>query len=160
MRLMYTKPKLRDLSQGSRIAFARQFRLMTQDDVSDKLGITGECKRRTMTRYEKCNRTPKSDRTLKIAQILDVNVNSLKKYDYVEITDIIYTLMWLEEIIPNYIIDLNNVPNINNKDILIVRKCIDKWNIIRNKRAKREISYEEYIEWKLNYNFDEEINSL
>lgn len=36
MRLIYTKPKLKDLSQGSRIAFARQFRYMTQDNVSDK----------------------------------------------------------------------------------------------------------------------------
>ena len=45
MRVMYTKPKLKDLSQGSRIAFVRQFRLMKQDDVSDKLGLTGECKR-------------------------------------------------------------------------------------------------------------------
>lgn len=53
MRLLYTKPKLKDLSQGSRISFARQFRLMSQDEVSDKIGITGECKRRTMTRYEK-----------------------------------------------------------------------------------------------------------
>ncbi len=53
MRVMYTKPKLKDLSQGSRIAFVRQFRLMTQDDVSDRSGLTGECKRRTMTRYEK-----------------------------------------------------------------------------------------------------------
>lgn len=70
MRLMYTKPKLRDLSQGARIAFVRQFRLMTQDDVSDKLRLTGECKRRTMTRYEKGDRNPKEDRTLEIAQIL------------------------------------------------------------------------------------------
>lgn len=53
MRLIYTKPKLKDLSQDSRIAFARQFRYMTQDNVTDKLGLTGECKRRTMTRYEK-----------------------------------------------------------------------------------------------------------
>lgn len=37
MRLMYLKPVLRDLSQGSRIAFVRQFRRMTQDDVSDEL---------------------------------------------------------------------------------------------------------------------------
>ena len=53
MKIMYTKPTFRDWSQGSRIAFARQFRLASQDYVSDKLGITGECKRRTMTRYEK-----------------------------------------------------------------------------------------------------------
>ena len=41
MRILYTKPELVDISQSSRIAFARQFRFMTQDDVSDKLGLTG-----------------------------------------------------------------------------------------------------------------------
>lgn len=50
MRLLYLKPKLKDLFQGSRIAFIRQFRFMNQDDVSEKLGLSGECKRRTMTR--------------------------------------------------------------------------------------------------------------
>jgi hypothetical protein len=53
MRLVYSRPTLDDLSQGSRIAYARQFRFMSQDELSDKLGITGENKRRTMTRYEK-----------------------------------------------------------------------------------------------------------
>ena len=71
----YTYPELRDLSQGSRIAFARQFRFMTQDDVSDKLGLTGECKRRTMTRYEKGNRNPKLKRLEEISYILKVNIN-------------------------------------------------------------------------------------
>ena len=73
MRLIYTKPKLRDLSQGSRIAFARQFRFMTQDQLSDKLGLTGECRRQTMTRYEKGIRHPKDDRTNEISKILNVS---------------------------------------------------------------------------------------
>lgn len=81
MQILYTKPKLRDLSQGSRIAFARQFRMMSQNDVSDKLGITGECKRRTMTRYEKGERNPKIDRLEDISKILNVNVNSIRNYD-------------------------------------------------------------------------------
>lgn len=112
MRLIYTKPLLKDLSQGSRIAFVRQFRLMTQDEVSDKLGLTGECKRRTMTRYEKGNRNPKNDRTMEIAQILNVNIASIKKYDYKNVEDIIYTLMWLEELLSNYHIDLSDVPSV------------------------------------------------
>ena len=86
MRLLYTKPKLLNLSQGARIAFIRQFRLMTQDDVSDKLGLTGECKRRTMTRYEKGNRNPKEDRTLELSKILEINYNAIKKYDYKELS--------------------------------------------------------------------------
>lgn len=78
MQILYTKPVLRDLSQGSRIAFARQFRMMSQDAVSDKLGITGECKRRTMTRYEKGNRNPKIERLKEISDILNISINSIK----------------------------------------------------------------------------------
>lgn len=159
MRLIYTKPILKDLSQGSRIAFVRQFRLMTQDEVSDKLGITGECKRRTMTRYEKGNRNPKEVRRQEIAEILNINVNAIKEYNYKDSMDIIYTLMWLEEIIPNYNIDLSDVPNINSVNIALIKKCLNRWSIMKNRRARREISYEDYIEWKLNYDFKEEINS-
>lgn len=81
MRMLYMKPELDDLSQGSRIAFARQFRFMTQDNVSDKLGLTGVCKRRTMTRYEKGDRNPKDKRTMEIAKILNVSYEAIKKYD-------------------------------------------------------------------------------
>lgn len=45
MRLIYSKPKLRDLFQESRIAFVRQFRHMPLKDLSDKLGISGGCKK-------------------------------------------------------------------------------------------------------------------
>ncbi len=131
MRILYTKPELVDLSQGSRIAFARQFRFMTQDDVSDKLGLTGECKRRTMTRYEKGNRNPKDDRTSEIAKILDININAIKKYDYKEPIDLLYTLMWLEELIPKYQIDISKVPNINDENIVMFKQFINEWNVMR-----------------------------
>ena len=151
MRILYTQPELVDLSQGSRIACARQFRFMTQDDVSDKLGLTGECKRRTMTRYEKGKRNPKDDRTSEIAKILDININAIKKYDYKEPIDLLYTLMWLEELIPKYQIDISKVPNINDENIVMFKQFINEWNVMREKRNKREITYEEYIEWKLTY---------
>ncbi len=155
MRLIYTKPKLRDLSHGSRIAFVRQFRFLTQDDVSDKLGLTGECKRRTMTRYEKEDRNPKDERLTEISSILNVSINSIKKYDYNKPIDLIYTLMWLEELIPNYYINFSNIPNINELYIVTIKKFYDEWNNMRNKRLKREIFYKEYIEWKLNYDLKE-----
>ena len=154
MRLLYTKPKLYDLSQGSRIVFARQFRMMSQDMLSDKLGITGECKRRTVTRYEKGNRNPKEDRTKEIAIILNINYNSIKKYDYKNPNDIVYVLMWLEELMPNYVIDISKVAKVDDSYMYFIKKGISEWNIMRNKRLKREISYEEYIEWKLNYELE------
>lgn len=82
MRIMYSRPTLIGMSQGSRIAFIRQYRLMAQDDVSDKLGITGECKRRTMTRYEKGIRNPKLERLNEISKILNVSTNSIKHYEF------------------------------------------------------------------------------
>lgn len=151
MRLTYTKPKLKDLSQGSRIAFARQFRIMTQNDVSDKLGLTGECKRRTMTRYEKGERNPKNERLEEIANILNINSNAIKKYDYKSVEDIIFTLMWLEELLPNYQIDFSNITNTSEENIMILKKWQAEWEVKKKKRSKRELSYEEYIEWKLKY---------
>lgn len=151
MRILYQKPELIDLSQGSRIAFARQFRFMTQDKISDLLGITGECKRRTMTRYEKGERNPKDDRTKEIAKILNINYNAIKKYDYKETIDLFYTLMWLEELIPKYQIDISKLSNINDKNITMFKNFINEWNVMRDKRNKKEISYHEYIEWKLTY---------
>ena len=154
MRLIYTKPSLNDLSQGSRIAFVRHFRFMTQDDVSNELGLTGECKRRSMTRYEKGDRNPKEERTKQLANIFRISYNAIKKYDYKEPIDILYTLMWLEEIIPRYYIDLSKVANINENNIIIIKKFINEWERMRTKRLKREISYIDYIEWKLTYEVD------
>ena len=151
MRLIYTKPKLRDLSQGSRIAFARQFRFMSQDELSDKLGLTGECKRRTMTRYEKGQRNPKDDRTKEISKILNVSFNAIKKYDFKKREDIIYTLLWIEELIPNYQIELISNSNLYGNNNLNIDDFLDEWEKMRLKRKKRYISYEEYIDWKLNY---------
>ena len=158
MRVLYTKPVLKDLSQGSRIAFARQFRRVSQDYVSDNLGLTGECKRRTMTRYEKGERNPKDDRTLEISKILNVNFNSIKKYDFNNPIDLIYIFLWLEELIPNYQIDLSIIQNVKNKDVLTYKNFIDEWNVMRKKRKYREISYEEYIEWKLNFELEVDRN--
>ena len=62
--------------------------------------------------------------------------------------------MWLEEIIPRYYIDLSKVPNINENNIIIIKKFINEWERMRNKRLKREISYIDYIEWKLTYEVD------
>ena len=158
MRLIYSRPMLDDLSQGSRIAFARQFRFMSQDELSDKLGITGENKRRTMTRYEKGKRNPKEDRTKIIAEILNINYNAIKKYDYKNPIDVVYTLIWLEELIPNYSVNLECTKNLSSDDVLKIQTAIDKWNLMKSKRDKREISYKEYTNWKLTYNFGGDSN--
>lgn len=108
-----------------------------------------------MTRYEKGDRNSKDERLTETASILNVSINSIKKYDYNKPIDLIYTLMWIEELIPNYYISFSDVPNINELYIVTIKKFYNEWNIMRNKRFKREISYKEYIKRKLNYDLKE-----
>ena len=155
MKYVYLKPELDNLSQGERIAFARQMRGMSQDEVSDKLGLTGESKRRTMARYERGDRIPKEDRLLEIAKILNVNVKCLKEFDFRNDEDMIYMLLWMEEMYPRMNIDLGISEYFPNKRDRKIQKFIKEWKEIRRKRQEHEITYDEYIEWKFQYEFKE-----
>lgn len=153
MRCVYLKPELMNLSQGARISFARQIRRMTQDELADKLGFTGEFKRRGVTRYERGDRVPKEERLNEIACILNVNAKCLKEFDYKNEEDMIYMFLWLEEMYPIINIDLGiseYFPNRRDRKLSIF---INEWQLMRNKRNNREITYDEYIECKLQYEF-------
>lgn len=151
MKLMYSRPILRDLSQGSRIAFARQFRGKTQDEISGLLGATGANRRRTMTRYEKGDRNPNITRTKLIADLLGVSYHAIKQYDYKDSLDFIYILLWLEELLPNYHFDVDDMV-ITDRDFLDnVKMFLKEWDTMRKRRRNREIKYSTYMDWKLTY---------
>ena len=57
--------------------------------------------------------------------------------------------MWMEEIYPNFGFKMNM-----QEDDRINRAFIT-WGNMKNKRNNNEITYEEYIEWKLNFELDE-----
>ena len=153
MRIVYSKPSLKNLSQGERISYIRQLRMMSQDEVSDKLGLKGECKRRTMTRYERGDRNPKQYRIKELSNILQVNINSIKQYDFKKIIDIIYFLLWLEELIPSIQIEYEETFVNKNKELKLF---FEEWKRMKLKRRKKEISYFQYTDWKFNYEFTKE----
>ena len=154
MRYVYLKPELNNLSQGSRIAFVREFRYMTQDNVSDKLGLTGECKRRSMARYERGDRVPKKERLQEIANILNVNVRCLKEYDFKNEEDMIYILLWMEELYPRMNIDLGLSESLPKESDIKLKRFFEEWNAMKEKRVDLELSYDDYVEWKLQYDFN------
>ena len=154
MRYVYLKPELNDLSQGSRIAFAREFRYMTQDEVSEKLGLTGECKRRSMARYERGDRVPKEARLKEIANILNVNVKCLKECDFRNEEDMIYVLLWMEELYPRMNIDFGFSETLQKESDNKLKRFFEEWNVMREKRSNYELSYDDYIEWKLQYDIN------
>ena len=154
MRYVYLKPELNNLSQGSRIAFVREFRYMTQDNVSDKLGLTGECKRRSMARYERGDRVPKEERLQEIANILNINVKCLKEYDFKNEEDMIYILLWMEELYPRMNIDLGLSESLPKESDIKLKRFFEEWNAMKEKRVDLELSYDDYVEWKLQYDFN------
>ena len=155
MKYIYLKPELENLSQGERIAFVRQVRRMTQDELADKLGFTGKSKRRGVTRYERGDRVPKEDRLKEIANILNANVKCLKEFDFRNDEDMIYMLLWMEEMYPRMDIDLDIPEYFPLKRDKKLGKFMREWKVIREKRCNHEITYDEYIEWKLQYEYKE-----
>ena len=153
MLIIYSKPSLENLSQGERLSYIRQLRMMSQDEVSDKLGLKGECKRRTMTRYERGDRKPKSYRVEELSKILQVNINSIKQFDFMKSIYIIYFLLWLEELIPNIQIEYEETFINKNKELKLF---FEEWERMKLKRRKKEISYFQYTDWKFNYEVTKE----
>lgn len=85
MRLLYSKPELRDLSQGSRISFARQFRFMSQHELANKLGISGDKKKKSNDKIWRRRKKSKGWKNKKLfADILNFNIN-IETYDIIKI---------------------------------------------------------------------------
>lgn len=110
---------------------------MSQHELADKLGISGDNKRRAMTRYEKGERNPKDERTKVIANILNINYNAIKKYDFHNSIDVIYTLIWLEELMPVIKVDLEDI-KLYDKDLIRIYKGIHIWKLMQSRREKKK----------------------
>ncbi len=147
---LFLRPRLKDLSQGSRICYVRQLRDMTQNELASKLGFTDDRKRRHITRYETNERIPKDDRLEELAKILNVSVNAIKTYDYINPNDLIYINIWMEELIPGYKIDLDTLDKTWFDSVKYLKLFVRDWKEMNQKLENKEISLKEYIEWKLN----------
>ena len=101
-----------------------------------------------MTRYEKGERTPKEERLKELSRILLTNINMIKVYDFKSESDLAYLLLWLEIKYPNLRIDIDTKNEIFNK-------FLEVWNEMRLKYQAGKIKLENYIEWKITYEYGE-----
>lgn len=149
--MMYLKQYLKNLSQGARFEYVREFRHMSKDEVTDYFGFGGESKTKSISRYENNSRVPHNGKLEEFAKLYNVNINAIKEFDYDNPIDTVYMFMWLEEQFPNYELSIDDdkcrwtVYNTN------VQKGIRIWKEMRARRDNKEISDEEYIEWKLHF---------
>ena len=151
MNMYFKKPILKNLSQGARLEYVRKLRHMNQDDVAEYFGFGGTDPHKTFNSYETNYRSPSNERLKEIAELYEVSVNAIKKYDFNNPIDVVYFYMWLEEQFPYYEIIFDNDSYEKTDYNEIVQCAFREWKLMREKRENFEISDDEYLEWKLNF---------
>lgn len=149
--MYYVKPTLKNLSQGARLKYIRKLRHMSLDDVAEYFGFGGKEPHKTFNSYESNYRGPSKGRLKEIADLYEVSVNAIKRYDFNNPIDVIYFHMWLEEEFPYYEIIFDNYSYEKTDYNEIVQCAFREWKLMREKRENFEISDDEYLEWKLNF---------
>lgn len=149
--MMFLKPFLKNLSQGARLEYVREFRNMSKDEVADYFGFGGESKTRSISRYENNSRVPHNGKLEEFAKLYNVNINAIKEFDYDNPIDTIYMFIWLEEQFPHYELSIDDDKCRWTAYNTNVRKGIRIWKEMRAKKDRKEITDEEYIEWKLHF---------
>lgn len=156
--MYFRKPTLKNLSQGARLEYVRRLRHMNEDDVAEYFGFGGMYPRKTFKSYETNYREPSKERLKNIAELYEVSINAIKKYDFSNPIDVIYSLMWLEEEFPYYEINFDTASYERTEYNVIVQNAINEWEEMRDKRENYEISDEEYLDWKLNFEIINMVN--
>ena len=74
----FNRQKLKNLSQGARLQYVREFRRLFKEDVADYFEFGGERKERTISRYENNSRVPGKERLEELAELYEVSPNAIK----------------------------------------------------------------------------------
>lgn len=151
MRLYVRTPILKSLAWGSRVAYVRQFRGLTQQKLGEAMGLKNEKIRNRVCRYEKGGRVPKTDRIERIAEILDVSEGMLRYYDFRNPTDFIYQTLWIEELFPEMDMILHKGNPLQYETCELFSMFYKEWRKKKRQLNENAISKHDYIEWKLTY---------
>lgn len=149
--MFYIKPNLKNMSQGARLEYIREVRHMTKEDVAAYFGFGGRESNKTIREYE--NNTTSPSRLEELAELFEVSIDAIRKYDFTNPIDEIYYQMWLEEQYPYYEFKLTD-RFAGSSYNLNVQKGINEWLRMREKRENYEITDLEYLEWKLNFKLE------
>ena len=151
MKNCFFKPELENLSQGARLKFVRELRYMSKSNVADFLQLGGEKPTDSVDKYERNARELQTQRLEALAELFDVNSFAIRKYNFVDPTEVIYYHMWEEELYPysEFIIDIDAMKKtFYNEEVI---RGLETWEEMRERRINGEISDMEYLEWKLHF---------
>lgn len=90
MNMYFIKPTLKNLSQGARLEYVRRLRHMDADDVAEYFRFGGDDPHKTFRYYENNDRGSSKERLIDIADLYEVSVNAIKKYDFNNPIDVVF----------------------------------------------------------------------
>lgn len=141
---------------GERIHFFRLLRGMTQKYLGTAVGFPEKSADVRLAQYETGTRTPKTDLTAALAQVLDVSPQALSVPDIDSYIGLMHTLFTLED---NYGLTVSEadgevclkVNKDKGKDAAELLKMLCAWEEQADKLSSEEISREEYDRWRYHY---------
>lgn len=147
----FFKPELENLSQGARLKFVRELRYMSKSNVAEFLQLGGEKPTDSVDKYERNAREPQLERLKELSDLFDVSDYAIRKYNFVDPTEIIYYHMWEEELYPysEFNVDIDAMKKTFYNEGVV--RGLEAWEEMRERRLNGEVSDIEYLEWKLNF---------
>lgn len=162
---------------GDKIKHIRNFRGLTQKELGLKIGLDAKSADNRIAQYETNYRVPKKDMLVQIAEALDVNVMNFTDSTPGCAEDIMFTFFWMDEENRGMInlFQLVRNPGKTNAsddravryndnddwpahapvgiyfDYGIVNDFMIEWLKRKEELKAKEITNDEYLEWKLNW---------
>ena len=162
---------------GDKIRHIRNFRGLTQKELGLKIGLDAKSADNRIAQYETNYRVPKKDMLVQIADALDVNVINFTGSTPGCAEDIMFTFFWMDEE-NRGMINLFQLERTQGKtnasddravryndnddwpahapvgiyfDYGIVNDFMREWLKRKEELKAKEITNDEYMEWKLNW---------
>jgi len=162
---------------GERLKRIREFRNITQKELGMALGYPPNSAAVRIAQYESCSVSPKKETATAISEILKCNyINLYSGTDLGKAELFMLDLFWMEELVGSslYIFQLEKYNDKNDKRIVhgkvndynyngvfppvalafdynLANDFMREWAIRFNELSKKEITHDEYFEWKLNW---------
>lgn len=131
------------MDTGKKIKLIRSFRGLTQKELGDLAGIHEVAIRK----YELGKNTPKPEQLRKIAAALNVNVNSLVKFDIEADGDILPLLFAIDEVFNITIKEIDGNPGLFFDDTSLIRFLKD-WQAMKELLESGQQTTDNYDIWK------------
>jgi len=140
---------------GERIRFIRNLRGMTQKYLGIQVGFPEKTADIRMAQYESGTRTPKTDLTNTLAEVLEVSPQALSVPDIESEQGLMHTLFALEDLygLKVELVDCEAVLHIESKgtEHPDTAELISAWAEQSAKYKTGEITKDEYDRWRYNY---------